>query len=118
MATKNRYITSNFTPAEPEEFKKWCKEKKIDIHSTGYGDDVYLTTNKSSLAYDEQLVRFTKHANIGLRTVMLCEIKFKGNFLMGCKFYKVDDSGITEMGNMSYLHNIERFLNAIMEQTK
>ena len=118
MATKNRYITSNFTPAEPEEFQKWCKEKKIEIHKTGYGDDVYLTTNKSYLACDDQLVRFTKHDNRAFRTVMLCEIRFKGNELMGSTFYKVDDEGIKEVGRLSYLHNMQRFFDAIMEQTK
>lgn len=118
MATKNRYITSNFDPAEPLEFQKWCKEKKIEIHKTGYGDNVYLTTNKAYLAYDDQLVRFTKNDNIGLRTVMLCEIRFKGNELMGSTFYRVDDSGIKEVGKLSYLHNMQRFFNAIIEQTK
>jgi len=118
MATKNRYITSNFTPAEPEEFQKWCKENKIEIHKTGYGDNVYLTTNKCSLRYDEQLVRFTKHDNVALRTVMLCEIRFKGNELMGSTFCKVDDGGIKEVGGLSYLHNMQRFFNAILEQTK
>lgn len=118
MAKKNKYITSNFTPAEPEEFQKWCKENKIEIHKTGYGNNVYLTTNKCNLRYDTQLIRFTKHHNVEFRTVMLCEIRFIRNELMGSTFCKVDDSGIKEVGRLSYLHNMQIFFDAIMEQTK
>lgn len=116
MATKDRYITSNFSPAEPEEFKKWCKEKKITIHETGYGDNVYLTTNKCLLAYDNNLVRFTKCNNQTFRRVMLCRIKFRGNYMMGCEFYKVDDDGIKEVGNLVYSHNMNFFLDAIKKE--
>lgn len=116
MATRNRFITTNFSPAEPEEFKKWCQENKITIHETGYGDNVYLTTNKCLLPYDNNLVRFTKCNNRHFRRVMICEIEFKGNFMMGCTFYKVDDDGIKSVGNLSYRHNINYFLNAIKDQ--
>lgn len=118
MATNDRYITSNFTPAEPEEFEKWCKEKKINIHKTGYGDNVYLTTNKANLAYDNNLVRFTKCDNRSFRRVMMCRIKFKGNYMMGCYFYNIDDAGITEVGDLAYSHNMHFFLDTIKEQMK
>ena len=118
MATNNRYITSNFTPAEPDEFKKWCSEKKINIHETGYGKNVYLTTNKTNLANEPRLVRFTKDDNCTFRTVMLCEIKFKGNELMGSEMYTINDDGIKRAGSLIYFHNMQRFFNAIMEQTK
>jgi hypothetical protein len=37
---------------------------------------------------------------------------------MGSTFCKVDDGGIKEVGGLSYLHNMQRFFNAILEQTK
>lgn len=116
MATRNRYVTTNFSPAEPEEFRKWCKENKINIHETGYGDGVYLTTNKCCLHLKNELVRFTKCDNPSFRRVMICEIRFRGNFMMGCNFYKVDDNGIVSVGELAYSHNIRFFLNAIKEQ--
>lgn len=116
MATNDRYITTNFVPAEPEEFKKWCKENKIQIHETGYGDNVYLTTNKALLAFDNNMVRFTKCDNRTFRRVMICRIRFRGNFMMGCNFYKVDDDGIADVGELSYSHNMRFFLDAIKEQ--
>lgn len=118
MATKNKFITTTFWPAEPEEFEKWCKERKITIHKTGYGDNVYLTTNKCHLSHDSELVRFTKCDNPTFRRVMICEIRFKGNFMMGCTFHKVDDEGIKEVGRLSYSHNIHFFLDAIKDQMK
>lgn len=121
MATKDRYITSNFTPAEPEEFKKWCKENKITIHPTEYGDNVYLTTSKlcfTSDSVDNPLVRFTKNDNRTFRTVLVCQIQYRGNYIMGCEFYRVNDSGVKSFGGLSYTHNMSRFFNAIMEEAR
>lgn len=121
MPKKDRYITSNFTPAEPEEFKKWCKENKIEIHETGYGDNVYLTTKMDYFASDTKdnpIVRFTKNDNWVFRSIMICRLEYKMNELMGCRFYKVDDNGVKDMGKLIYYHNMSRFFNAIIEETK
>lgn len=121
MATKDRYITTNFSPAEPEEFKKWCKENKIEIHPTEYGKDVYLTTSKLCFTSDNvnnPLVRFTKNDNRTFRTVIVCKVIYKGNYITGCEFYRVDDSGVKSFGGLSYTHNMSRFFNAIMEEAR